>query len=101
MTEESIQTFKELRKKAKLRKGVYIFWGEDNEPLYVGRSHNIYQRLCRHISGWRCENSATVISDNLEEVQDISIYYDTYPNPKREEKRLIEILSPKYNKDLQ
>jgi hypothetical protein len=73
--------------------GVYVFYGDNNEALYVGKSKNVYRRLKEHMhhdSKSRLRKEAVKIRVYLENNPFHVDIYETF---------LINELKPRYNYD--
>src|SRR4029078_9813039 len=51
--------------------GVYIFYGEDNYPLYVGKSVNIKDRVLSHFSNDHSSLTDLQISQEIKRIETI------------------------------
>jgi len=101
--------------------GIYIMYGENNEPLYVGKAKNIRSRLFRHIRNHKEEKAnfslLSMDTDNkvlrvvihsletappidlfLEKVERIKTIEVPSKDAKEKEKKLIKKLNPSFNK---
>ena len=51
------------------KQGVYVFYDEEEKPIYVGRSNNIRQRIRQHGADSSMNESATFAFELLQEDQ--------------------------------
>lgn len=75
---------------------VYRFMDKDNNIIYIGRTHDMYSRMCGHYT----ENGASSILPDMNEVS--GIYYfnaKTFSDSIVYEAYLVAKYKPKYNKE--
>lgn len=77
----------------KARKGIYLFTGENNEILYIGKANDLNSRVNAHLKG------VTNTKDYHQHFNNVCIMYlDNYKDVVEfVEKDLIRTLKPKYN----
>ncbi|HEX7042614.1 MAG TPA: exonuclease domain-containing protein [Patescibacteria group bacterium] len=78
--------------------GVYIFYGENHVPLYVGKSVNIRDRVLSHFSNDYRESREMHLSRQVEEIETIKTGGELGALLK--ESQLIKSMQPLYNKKL-
>jgi DNA polymerase-3 subunit epsilon len=49
--------------------GVYIFYGPDDEPLYIGKSRNLRYRVLSHFSGDHADTKEMVVASQVARVE--------------------------------
>lgn len=49
--------------------GVYIFYGSENEPLYIGKSRNIRYRVLSHFSGDHTASKELVVGSQVRRIE--------------------------------
>lgn len=76
--------------------GVYIFYGQNNLPLYVGKSINIRQRVLNHFSGDHLSSKELAIAQQVESIETISTAGELGALLKESE--LVKNLQPLYNR---
>ncbi len=78
--------------------GVYIFYGSDKAPLYVGKSINIRERVLSHFSNDHSSSIEMKISQQITSVETIQTSGELGALLK--ESALIKSMQPLYNKKL-
>lgn len=78
--------------------GVYIFYGQNNLPLYIGKSINIRQRVLNHFSSDHLLSSDLKISQQVERIEIIKTSGELGALLKESE--LIKKHQPLYNRKL-
>lgn len=51
--------------------GVYLFYGEGDVPLYIGKSNNIRERVLSHFSGDHTRDSEMIIAQQMKRIETI------------------------------
>jgi DNA polymerase III subunit epsilon len=78
--------------------GVYLFFGEDNEPLYVGKSRNIKTRVLSHFSGGPASSKEAMMGRHIVRVEARETAGEL--SALLLESSLIKSMSPRYNRML-
>lgn len=78
--------------------GVYIFYGQNNIPLYIGKSVNLRRRVLSHFSGDHMLGIDMKIAQQVQNIRTIDTAGDLGALIK--ESQLIKQLQPLYNKKL-
>lgn len=78
--------------------GVYIFYGENNLPLYVGKSINIKERVMSHFSNDHSSNIEMKISQQIKAIETVRTAGELGALIK--EAQLVKRLQPLYNRKL-
>ncbi len=78
--------------------GVYIFYGHEGMPLYVGKSVNVKERVCSHFSGDHQNSKEMKISQQVESNETISTNGEL--GALFREAQLVKKLQPLYNQQL-
>lgn len=78
--------------------GVYIFYGENNMPLYIGKSINLRDRVASHFSGDHSSAKEMNISQQLRSIETISTAGELGALLK--EATLVKQMMPLYNRHL-
>jgi DNA polymerase-3 subunit epsilon len=80
------------------RSGVYLFYGENNLPIYIGKSVNIKQRVLSHFSADHRHNKEMNLSQQLRRIDWIETAGEL--GALLTEAKLIKELMPVYNQRL-
>lgn len=78
--------------------GVYIFYGENNLPLYIGKSINIRQRVKNHFSSDHLSGIEMKISQQVQRIKTIETAGELGALLKESE--LVKQMQPMYNRKL-
>ncbi len=78
--------------------GVYIFYGHDNTPLYVGKSKNIHERVLSHFSADIRSSTEMQMSQQIKNIETITTAGEL--GALFTESKLIKKLLPLYNRQL-
>lgn len=78
--------------------GVYIFYGENKTPLYVGKSVNIRERVMSHFANDHASAREMNISQQIKDIESITTSGELGALIK--ESQLIKKLQPLYNRQL-
>ncbi len=78
--------------------GVYLFFGEDNEPLYVGKSRNIKTRVLSHFSGGPASSKEALMGRHIRRVETRETAGEL--SALLLESSLVKSMSPRYNRQL-
>lgn len=78
--------------------GVYIFYGQNNLPLYIGKSINIRERVLSHFSSDQNSHKELMISQQITRIETIQTTGELGALFK--ESALIKQLQPLYNRKL-
>lgn len=78
--------------------GVYLFYGENDLPLYVGKANNIRRRVLSHFSGDHLSSKELQLSQQLRRIEWIETAGELGALLK--ESMLIKMLSPSHNAQL-
>lgn len=78
--------------------GVYIFYGHDGMPLYVGKSVNIHDRVLSHFSGDTEASKEMKIAQQVESIETFSTAGELGALFK--EAKLVKEMQPLYNRQL-
>lgn len=78
--------------------GVYIFYGENKIPLYVGKSINIRERVLSHFAGDHTSSKEMNISQQIQSIETISTAGELGALIK--EAHLVKSMQPLYNRQL-
>ncbi len=78
--------------------GVYIFYSQDNTPLYIGKSKNIRDRVLSHFSNIQRENIDMKIAQNIHRVEAIETAGEL--GALLLEATLVKKMQPLYNRQL-
>ena len=78
--------------------GVYIFYGSENAPLYVGKSINIHDRVLSHFAADTESSTEMKIAQQIERIETIETSGELGALIK--ESHMIKTLQPLYNKRL-
>ncbi len=78
--------------------GVYLFFGEDNEPLYVGKSRNIKTRVLSHFSGGPGSSKEALMGRHIVRVEARETAGEL--SALLLESSLVKSMSPRYNRML-
>lgn len=78
--------------------GVYIFYGENKTPLYVGKSVNIKERVMSHFANDHASTREMNISQQIKDIETITTSGELGALIK--ESQLIKKLQPLYNRQL-
>lgn len=77
-------------------RGVYLFYGTNDQPLYVGRAQDLHQKIVAHFSGDRLSTREQELCRKVERVEWIETAGDT--GALLHEATLINKLAPSYNR---
>lgn len=88
----------EIVDKLPKKPGVYIFYGENGAPLYVGKSVNIHDRVLSHFSSTHTSGRELSIANQVNLIE--HEVTDGEMAALIREKKLIESLQPIYNRQL-
>ncbi len=78
--------------------GVYIFYGDDNVPLYVGKSKNIKYRVHSHFSADAFSTKEMQMAQQVKRIETIQTVGELGALLK--ESQLVKSLQPQYNRRL-
>jgi DNA polymerase-3 subunit epsilon len=78
--------------------GVYLFYGENDLPLYIGKANNLRRRVLSHFSGDHASSKELELSQQIERIEWIET--DGEIGALLKEAALIKNLLPAYNRAL-
>lgn len=78
--------------------GVYIFWGEETLPLYIGKSINVKERVLAHFYSDMESGRERAIKEQVKRIEVIEAAGDL--EAQLTESRLVKELLPVYNRKL-
>lgn len=78
--------------------GVYLFYGENDLPLYIGKANNLRRRVLSHFSGDHVSSKEQQLTQQIERVDWIETAGEI--GALLQEAMLVKRLSPTYNKQL-
>ena len=78
--------------------GVYLFYGENDLPLYIGKANNLRRRVLSHFSGDHMSSKEQQLSQQIERVAWIETSGEL--GALLQESALVKTLRPAYNKKL-
>ncbi|MGG4039011.1 nucleotide excision repair endonuclease [Heyndrickxia ginsengihumi] len=77
--------------------GVYIFYSEYGEPLYVGISNNLSKRICEHLHSKK-GNPDLIRYTSIYPRSYVTVFYESDKRYQElYESYLIAVLNPRYN----
>jgi DNA polymerase-3 subunit epsilon len=78
--------------------GVYLFYGENALPLYIGKANNLRRRVLQHFSGDHMSSKEQRLSQQVERIDWIGTAGEL--GALLQEARLVKELAPAYNQQL-
>ncbi|WP_019142741.1 3'-5' exonuclease family protein [Noviherbaspirillum massiliense] len=78
--------------------GVYLFYGENDLPLYIGKANNLRRRVLSHFSGDHVTSKEQALTQQIERVEWIETGGEV--GALLQEAALVKQLMPSYNKQL-